>query len=211
MGFAFLKYEDQRSTILAVDNFNGIKLLDRTLRCDHVDKYKLPKEVRQKEEEELEMNPNAEVKLGPGHAYKSQDLENHYDIASGIDLWARQQTSSPTEEPQRKHKKHKKEEKKHKKEKKRHRRDDESVAAVYVSSVEGGRALTRPDTAGSSTFATQLSGPAAAVDPNASWRGRMEPALRAQEESERRRVASGIEGGNRREEFDGFGGMKRRR
>jgi len=30
-GFAFLAYEDQRSTILAVDNFNGIKveLLDK--------------------------------------------------------------------------------------------------------------------------------------------------------------------------------------
>lgn len=28
-GFAFIKYEDQRSTILAVDNFNGIKLLGR--------------------------------------------------------------------------------------------------------------------------------------------------------------------------------------
>ena len=25
-GFAFLAYEDQRSTILAVDNFNGIKV-----------------------------------------------------------------------------------------------------------------------------------------------------------------------------------------
>ena len=25
-GFAFLKYEDQRSTILAVDNFNGAKV-----------------------------------------------------------------------------------------------------------------------------------------------------------------------------------------
>jgi RNA recognition motif-containing protein len=25
-GFAFLKYEDQRSTVLAVDNFNGIKV-----------------------------------------------------------------------------------------------------------------------------------------------------------------------------------------
>lgn len=24
-GFAFLKYEDQRSTVLAVDNFNGVK------------------------------------------------------------------------------------------------------------------------------------------------------------------------------------------
>ncbi len=25
-GFAFVKYEDQRSTVLAVDNFNGVKV-----------------------------------------------------------------------------------------------------------------------------------------------------------------------------------------
>ena len=30
-GWAWVKYEDQRSTILAVDNFNGTKLLGRTL------------------------------------------------------------------------------------------------------------------------------------------------------------------------------------
>eukprot|EP00965_Chrysotila_dentata_P030770 1024956-Pleurochrysis_carterae.AAC.1 len=34
-GFAFIAYEDQRSTVLAVDNFNGAKLLGRTLRVDH--------------------------------------------------------------------------------------------------------------------------------------------------------------------------------
>ena len=28
-GFAFLKYEDQKSTVLAVDNFNGIKVRAR--------------------------------------------------------------------------------------------------------------------------------------------------------------------------------------
>lgn len=50
-GFAFVKYEDQRSTVLAVDNFNGVKLLDRTLRVDHKEKYALPKEVLEKEEE----------------------------------------------------------------------------------------------------------------------------------------------------------------
>ena len=32
LGYCFLKYEDQRSTILAVDNLNGITLLKRTLR-----------------------------------------------------------------------------------------------------------------------------------------------------------------------------------
>lgn len=36
-------YEDQRSTILAVDNLNGAKVLERTLRVDHVKNYKQPK------------------------------------------------------------------------------------------------------------------------------------------------------------------------
>ncbi|MCP9263336.1 RNA-binding motif protein, X-linked 2 [Dirofilaria immitis] len=42
-GFAFVCYEDQRSTVLAVDNFNGIKLLKRIIRVDHVEEYKVPK------------------------------------------------------------------------------------------------------------------------------------------------------------------------
>ncbi|XP_014111986.1 PREDICTED: RNA-binding motif protein, X-linked 2 isoform X1 [Pseudopodoces humilis] len=43
-GFCFLCYEDQRSTILAVDNFNGIKIKGRTIRVDHVANYRPPKE-----------------------------------------------------------------------------------------------------------------------------------------------------------------------
>ncbi|MFH4977684.1 hypothetical protein AB6A40_004393 [Gnathostoma spinigerum] len=42
-GFCFLCYQDQRSTILAVDNFNGITLLKRVIRVDHVEEYKVPK------------------------------------------------------------------------------------------------------------------------------------------------------------------------
>eukprot|EP01133_Synstelium_polycarpum_P015087 gene15087-17861_t len=42
-GYAFVKYEDQRSTVLAVDNLTGSKILGRTLRCDHVKDYKKPK------------------------------------------------------------------------------------------------------------------------------------------------------------------------
>jgi len=38
-GFCFIAYEDQRSTVLAVDNFNGAKILGRTLRCDHCASY----------------------------------------------------------------------------------------------------------------------------------------------------------------------------
>uniref|UniRef100_A0A6I8P0A3 RNA-binding motif protein, X-linked 2 n=1 Tax=Ornithorhynchus anatinus TaxID=9258 RepID=A0A6I8P0A3_ORNAN len=43
-GFGFLCYEDQRSTILAVDNFNGIKIKGRTIRVDHVANYRPPKD-----------------------------------------------------------------------------------------------------------------------------------------------------------------------
>lgn len=34
-GFGYLKYEDQRSTVLAVDNLNGTKILGRIIRVDH--------------------------------------------------------------------------------------------------------------------------------------------------------------------------------
>jgi len=36
-------YEDQRSTVLAVDNLNGAEVLKKTLRVDHVKNYKQPK------------------------------------------------------------------------------------------------------------------------------------------------------------------------
>ena len=48
-GFAFLKYEDARSCVLAVDNLTGAKVLGRFIRCDHVENYRLPKELREKE------------------------------------------------------------------------------------------------------------------------------------------------------------------
>ncbi|CCH63177.1 hypothetical protein TBLA_0J01830 [Henningerozyma blattae CBS 6284] len=35
MGFAYLKYEDSRSCILAIDNLNGSKVAGNTLKIDH--------------------------------------------------------------------------------------------------------------------------------------------------------------------------------
>ncbi|CAM8955478.1 hypothetical protein QQ045_018463 [Rhodiola kirilowii] len=49
-GFAFVAYEDQRSTILAVDNLNGAQVLGRTIKVDHVVKYK----KKEEEDEEAE-------------------------------------------------------------------------------------------------------------------------------------------------------------
>merc|ERR1719487_2847040 len=57
-GFAFLCYEDQRSTNLAVDNMNGFQMLGRTLRVDHVEKYKAPKQF-----DENDLDENGDPKL----------------------------------------------------------------------------------------------------------------------------------------------------
>lgn len=45
-GYGFICYEDQRSTVLAVDNLNGAKILGRTIRVDHVSNYKAPKDSK---------------------------------------------------------------------------------------------------------------------------------------------------------------------
>ena len=42
-GFAFLAYEDQRSTVLAVDNLSGARIGKRTVKVDHVLDYKKKK------------------------------------------------------------------------------------------------------------------------------------------------------------------------
>lgn len=57
-GFCFVCFEDQRSTILAVDNMNGFRLLGRTLRVDHVAKYKAPKLL-----DEDDVDENGDPKL----------------------------------------------------------------------------------------------------------------------------------------------------
>ncbi|KAF7068892.1 hypothetical protein CFC21_074599 [Triticum aestivum] len=48
-GLAFVAYEDQRCTVLAVDNLNGAKVLGRIIRVDHVEKYKKKEEKDEKE------------------------------------------------------------------------------------------------------------------------------------------------------------------
>lgn len=57
-GFAFICYDDQRSTNLAVDNMNGFPLLKKTIRVDHCEKYKAPKEF-----DENELDENGDPKM----------------------------------------------------------------------------------------------------------------------------------------------------
>ena len=64
-GFCFAKYEDFRSTVLAVDNFNGAELLGRTLRVDHMDNY-TPPEKKKIARSEIDLGPK---KFVAGSAY----------------------------------------------------------------------------------------------------------------------------------------------
>ena len=61
-GFCWLKYEDQRSTVLAVDNLSGVKVLGRTLKVDHVASYRLPKILQGNGDED---DPLAEMNVAP--------------------------------------------------------------------------------------------------------------------------------------------------
>ncbi|KAJ3377079.1 hypothetical protein HDU84_009104 [Entophlyctis sp. JEL0112] len=59
-GFAFLAYEDQRSTVLAVDNMNGTTLVGRTLRVDHVKDYRAARVPKNETEEQRDARVKAE-------------------------------------------------------------------------------------------------------------------------------------------------------
>jgi len=82
-GFGFLMYEDQRSTILAVDNLNGAQVLDRTLRVDHVKNYKQPKTKGEDgewvEPEDQSLNAKPEMIIGEAPASDS-DASSTFSI-----------------------------------------------------------------------------------------------------------------------------------
>jgi RNA-binding motif X-linked protein 2 len=71
-GFGFIMYEDQRSTVLAVDNLNGANVLERTLRVDHVKNYKQKRvknaEGEWEEPDEQSLNAKPELIVGVSSA-----------------------------------------------------------------------------------------------------------------------------------------------
>jgi RNA-binding motif X-linked protein 2 len=89
-GFCFLKYEDARSCVLAVDNLGGSNVCGRSLRVDHVEKYRLPKHLQEKED-------TAQIPAGPGHAYTGKELENEFSLQQGQDLFAPVETRTEGE------------------------------------------------------------------------------------------------------------------
>lgn len=53
------------------------------MRVDHVENYRLPKHLMEKEEGVIDA-----AKQGPGHAYSGQELANEYSLEQGQDLFA---------------------------------------------------------------------------------------------------------------------------
>ncbi|KAI9916793.1 hypothetical protein PsorP6_017086 [Peronosclerospora sorghi] len=157
-GFAFLKYEDQRSTILAVDNLNGYKLLERVLRVDHVLKYKLPKELQEDSDSDAEDGARRARGL-PGHAYEGKALASEYDLDHGVNVFAAPaETRKERKQRKKAHKKAKKAAKKMKKiEKRQHERiqDVQRKRQAAEAPQDDEHEAARPSSTG--------------------WRGRLEP------------------------------------
>ncbi|KAI5481926.1 RNA binding motif protein X-linked 2 [Pseudohyphozyma bogoriensis] len=91
-GFAFLMYADQRSTVLAVDNLGGSKVLDRTLKVDHVLNYKQLErdeesgKMKERETQRMAAHPD-NFRGGPSGGAGSDDDGNDSDSSHpSIDL-----------------------------------------------------------------------------------------------------------------------------
>jgi len=120
-GFAFVKYEDARSCILAVDNLVGIKLCGRSLRVDHMEKYRLPKKLLEQEEAK-----DKAKNFGAGHAYKDVELANKYSMHQGQDLFS-PDTANQNDDDDDDDEKEDKLEKKRRKEEKKQRKEEDKV------------------------------------------------------------------------------------
>lgn len=83
-GFAFLKYEDWRSTVLAVDNFDGSELLDRKMKVSHT-RYERPK-LKKDEESKLNLTDKARLQL-PGNSYENIAHKTDHTLKDGQNLF----------------------------------------------------------------------------------------------------------------------------
>lgn len=146
-GFCFLCYEDQRSTVLAVDNLNGIKILNRAIRVDHVSNYKVPKQGKKTDVEtkklydegcapaavpiEVPPTPSVRVKKDPDdfRATLADQIQSDIRLPARLPIHVVKKEKLSDEEDAashvRKEKKSKKDKKK-KKKKKKSRKSSES-------------------------------------------------------------------------------------
>ncbi|XP_026558753.1 RNA-binding motif protein, X-linked 2 [Pseudonaja textilis] len=113
-GFCFICYEDQRSTILAVDNLNGIKIKGRTIRVDHVANYRPPKDSEDIDEITKALREKGcGIKTPPPSSAESSEDE---------------------EVQVKRHKKEKKKKKKEKQEHRKHLKEEPATGVLFPKS-----------------------------------------------------------------------------
>ncbi|KAJ3864971.1 hypothetical protein EV359DRAFT_39870, partial [Lentinula novae-zelandiae] len=147
-GFAFIMYEDQRSTVLAVDNLNGAKVLERTLRVDHVKNYKQPRtkgedgEWIEAEEQSLNAKPEMLIDGDPG-SESSEDSGPEIDPEDPMRDYllekrreAKALKKAKKSKSKGKHKDETPEERRARKERKKERRKKKSEKSAGVLGVE---------------------------------------------------------------------------
>uniref|UniRef100_A0A8C8XGT8 RNA-binding motif protein, X-linked 2 n=3 Tax=Panthera TaxID=9688 RepID=A0A8C8XGT8_PANLE len=134
-GFCFLCYEDQRSTVLAVDNFNGIKIKGRTIRVDHVSNYRAPKDSEEMDDMTKELQEK-----GCGAFTPSESSSE----------------GSEDDKPTKKHKKDKKEKKRRKKDKEKTDREVQAEQPASSSSPRS-KAVKEKDDPGSKKHSSKNS------------------------------------------------------
>lgn len=81
-GFAWLAFEDQRSTVLAVDNLNGIELCGRTICCDHVKQYKIPREYMYLSDSDKEDKKDGDKNDGDGQSKDGDESDSNVSLDS---------------------------------------------------------------------------------------------------------------------------------
>merc|ERR1719447_884788 len=111
---------DQRSTVLAVDNLNGVKVLRQLIRVDHVHTYKLPKDLEKLDQDKKKLFMEG---CAPKPISADEESSNEDDLL-------------PVEEMPVKAKKEKKK-KKEKKHKKKKKREDRSESKEREEKEEG--------------------------------------------------------------------------
>ncbi|KAH9999979.1 hypothetical protein BJV77DRAFT_939404, partial [Russula vinacea] len=130
-GFGFVMYEDQRSTILAVDNLNGANVLDRMLRVDHVKKYKQARvkgeDGEWKEQEEQSLNAKPEMIADDVASESSASSAPNIDPDDPmrdylLEKWREERAKKKGKKSKRKHKDETPEERRARKERRREKR-----------------------------------------------------------------------------------------
>ena len=80
-----------------------VQILGRPIRVDHVENYRLPKHLADRESGENGNGGDGSNidKTGPGHAYQGQELASSFDISKGQDLFGGPQVDKSTEKDER--------------------------------------------------------------------------------------------------------------